>query len=312
MWLVSTSLCSVGQPIFETNVLIAHCSLDLCELPYLGSCPSGFVDMADVVLVVNGKRLPAHSQFLASQSRLFESLLKDTGSTFSKVEPLIISSPLQTYREVDVVTFLRHVYKDQPLQSEQEAWDLLPIADQFDSPSLCGKAVLVIEAAQGNSLFSNSSKDVIAWWQLADRFNLHSFKSRCVKAVAQQFETLQHDARLLELKPAAAVELMQALQQVLQDRTRVYWVRDTSLHGCPGTYLFKHYFCTANRCSGHSVSVGWGSRFTGGDGGYELKHKTKPERCPGAQVPAIGVDVNSAKSKECNMKAFESQAIRGY
>ena len=266
--------------------------------------------MADVVLVVNGRRFPAHSQFLASQSRLLESLLQDTGSTFSKMQPLVICSPLQGYQEADALTFLRHVYKDQPLQSEEEAWNLLQIADQFDSPSLTGKAVVVIEAAQGDNLFINSRKDVIEWWHMAEHFSLCSFKSRCVRAVAQRFETLQHDSRLLQLKPEAAVELMQALQQIVEERTRVYWCAEMGSHSCPGTYILKHYFCSANRCAGHAGQVGWGSVYTGGDGGTVLKYKTEPTCCPEAKVPTVGINVSSKSLKKTDMTAFEKEASR--
>lgn len=265
--------------------------------------------MADVIIMISGKKLPAHSQFLASQSRLFESLMRATDNTFSKAEPLTISTPLEGYQEADVMTFLRHVYKQQPLQSEKEAWGLLPIADQFDSPSLTGKAIEIIEAAQGDSLFSHSDKDVLDWWHLAERFNLQSFKARCVTAVAQHFETLQHDARLLQLKPAAALALMKALQQVVQDRTRQYWVEDMSTHGTPGRYYIKHYFCSANKCSGHIVSVGWG-RMRGPASIRELHHKTSPDCCPGAHKPTMGIEASSFTSKPVVMKDFEDYARR--
>ena len=279
------------------------------DLSYLGNCPPGFADLADVLLQVDDKQLPAHSQFLASQSRLFEGLLRDTGGTFCKREPLVISTPLQSYRKIDVLTFLRHVYKDQQLQSEQEAWELLPIADQFDSPSLTEKAVTVIEAAQGTSLFSNANnnKDVLDWWHLAERFNLHSFKSRCVRAVAQRFEVMQHDKRMLELQPQAAVDLMQAIQQILQERTKVYYAQGYTCSSDKDTTIIKHYFCTANSCPGHSVSVRFGPRYMGGDGGTVPKGVSGEECCLGAQIPEFGVDASHHQSRQVDMKAHMSR-----
>ena len=283
------------------------------DLSYLGNCLPGFADLADVLLQVDGKRLPAHSQFLASQSRLFEGLLQDTDGTFCKRAPLVISTPLQHYREIDVLTFLRHIYKDQQLQSEQEAWELLPIADQFDSPSLTEKAVTVIEAAQGTSLFSNANnnKDVFDWWHLAERFNLHSFKSRCVQAVAQRFEMMQHDKRMLELQPQAAVDLMHAIQQLLQERTKVYYSLGSRCQGDNNTVVIKHYFCTANSCPGHSVSVRFGPRYMGGDGGTVLKHVLGEECCLGAQIPEFGIDATRHQLKQVDMKAHMSQISNG-
>ncbi len=166
----------------------------------------------------------------------------------------MLSSPLDGYSLTDVLTFLQHVYKDLPLTSEQEAWDLLPIADQFDSPTLTDKAISAIESAQGSTFLERSTRnrDVFDWWHLADRFNLVSFRQRCIRAVAKRFEVLQQDHRLLSLQPSAAVELMQALQHVIADRTRLYTVsqKDDWVHQ---STEWQFYFCTANSCPGHQM-----------------------------------------------------------
>ncbi len=277
------------------------------------------MDLADVLLLVAGEQLPAHSQFLASQSRLFEGLLQDTGGTFNKTKPLVISAPLQGYRSSDVLTFLRHVYKDQQLQSEQEAWDLLPVADQFDSPSLTEKALVIIEQSQGTSFFSNanSNKDALYWWQLAKRFNLHSFKLRCIQAVAQRFDVLQHDKRLLELQPQAAVHLMQAIQQLMQARNKVYYATECPNPLCTSdktTTINMYYFCTSNSCPQHSVQAAFAPRYTGGDGGIVGGFRGEL-CCSGAQIPEVGVDVGHSQSKQVKMNSYlsgiSSGAIRG-
>ena len=110
----------------------------------------------------------------------------------------MISSHLDGYSMTDVLTFLQHVYKDLPLNCEQEAWELLPIADPSDLPTLTDKAIVVIEAVQGSTFLhsSTSTRDVFDWWRLAARVNLVSFRQRCITAVAKHFEVLQHDQRL--------------------------------------------------------------------------------------------------------------------
>ena len=258
------------------------------DLSYLGKCPAGFVAMADVVFEIAGKRLPAHSQFLASQSRLIQGLLQDTGP-ISQQNPLILSSALQGHSLEGVLTFLQHTYKDLPLTTEKEAWDLLPIADQFDSPSLTDKAVSVIESSHGFNFFDQpcNGKDALDWWQLAERFGLLDFKARCIEAVARHFEALQHDDRLLQLSPSAAVELMRAIQHVLEKRTVMYCYARPGC-GRDTTEETRRYFCTANRCSGHHVQMSFGPKSGYGTTDYEVKRKTGTDACPGAQEPHVG------------------------
>ncbi|KAK9866046.1 hypothetical protein WJX84_008175 [Apatococcus fuscideae] len=75
--------------------------------PYFEFAPEGFVDSADVILEVEGQRLPAHSQFLASQSRFMDNMVKDLGGNFSRSEQIIVpASMLSNYKAQDVQAFL--------------------------------------------------------------------------------------------------------------------------------------------------------------------------------------------------------------
>ena len=192
------------------------------DISYLGNCPDGFQDLADVMLVVGDQSLPAHSQYLASPSRLLFQLLLDCPS-FSRQQPLIISRELEGYKLVDVQTFLRHTYKDTAVENGEEAWQLLQIADQFDSPSLMEKAVTFLDSSQGDSLLKPNCgpKGAVHWLQLAERFRLTKFSERCIKYVADNFHLLQHDSRLSELPVAACVSIMKELQRVIDEKSNV-------------------------------------------------------------------------------------------
>ena len=106
-------------------------------------------------------------------------------------------------------------------------------------------------------------------------------------AMARHFEALQHDDRLLQLSPSAAVELMRAIQRVLEQRTMMYcFVRN----GCgrDTTIETRRYFCTANRCPGHCVEMTVGPKSGYCVEGFEVKTKHGVDACPGAQMPHLG------------------------
>ena len=60
----------------------------------MGNVSEGFARQADVVLVVEGEQLLAHSQYLSSHSRLFEHLLDAAEDKLNRSEPLRLESPL--------------------------------------------------------------------------------------------------------------------------------------------------------------------------------------------------------------------------
>lgn len=121
------------------------------DLSYFGARPETFASLADIVLVVDGNSYPAHSQFVASRSRLMYRLTEDCPG-FTRHQPLVISSALKAYKHADAHTFLKHVYTDCKVTSNTEALQLLTIADQFDLPPLMEKAIVFLEA-EGNGSF---------------------------------------------------------------------------------------------------------------------------------------------------------------
>ena len=166
-------------------------------------------------LVVEDERYPAHSQFVASCSRLIYRIIEDTAN-FSRQEPLIISSALQGYKHADVQTLLKHVYTVCVARSNTEALQLLTVADQFDSPTLMERAVTFLErAGQGSFLQADCGPTgVLHWLQLAERFSLTAFKQRCVDYAAKHFQDVKEDPRMLLLQADTSLAFMEALQQM--------------------------------------------------------------------------------------------------
>ncbi len=91
---------------------------------HLASCPEGFEDFRDVVFVVGNERLPAHSQHLASYSKLMQALMRNS-PTFSKDNPLVLDQQLQAFPREDIQTFLDHVYLNRGVSLSAEAHALL-------------------------------------------------------------------------------------------------------------------------------------------------------------------------------------------
>ncbi len=190
--------------------------------PYLEESPKGFVDKADVTLVVEGIRYPAHSQVLASRSDVVYRLLEDCPE-YSRQQPLVISEAFADYKRPAIQTFLHHVYNSQPISNHQEAQQLLAMADLLEAPSLMKHAIAYLEST-ANLLQANCGPEgAIHWLLLADQYDLATFKCQCIKYAALNFGHLRHDARLQELSTATCVLLMQELQQVIEQHTARPW-----------------------------------------------------------------------------------------
>ena len=184
------------------------------DTSYFGNRPGGFVNLADVVLVVEGNNYPKHSQILAGSSRLVYQMLEDC-SGFSKEQPLVLVEPLAAFKQTDIRVFLYHSYQDKPIVSELEAMQLITIADMFDSPYLMEKAVQFLENAKGDSLQATCCPDgALFWLQLAERFHLNSFRERCVTFVPAHYEVLQQDKRMMQLSTSTCCLLMQQLNMI--------------------------------------------------------------------------------------------------
>ena len=130
---------------------------------YCQGWPDGFLDVADMVLVVKRKHLPAHSQCLASKSGVFQKMLQDCPH-YSKQQPVIIESALDGYTTADIRVFLTHVYNNVNICKASEAKKLLSISDHFDCPGLTQHAVQYLDSSKNVCLVDKSDGGGALQW----------------------------------------------------------------------------------------------------------------------------------------------------
>lgn len=180
---------------------------------HLASCPEGFEDFADVVFIVGNERLPAHSQYLASYSKLMQALMRDS-PTFSKNNPLVLEQQLRAFAREDIQTFLDHVYLIRGVSSSAEAYALLRLADLFDAAKLMGKAMEYLEAASPEDMFVDKEA-ILRWLLLAERFDLASFMRKCANHAAIHYQEVCKDPQFHQLGTSALKAVMRALHLLI-------------------------------------------------------------------------------------------------
>lgn len=210
------------------------------NVSYADLWPEGFVDLADHVLVVESKELPAHSHFLASTSAVIHKMLHDC-PTYSKQQPLVIEEAFKGYKAPDMQTFLQHVYVSKKVLKAEEAVQLLMAADQLDCPGLRQRAVHFLEDPKEHFLKPTCEEGgTLFWLQLTERFGTAGFAKRCVTFISEHWRELQHNSCMLQLLPSLFVQLMDQHQEVIKSRSVVKWDKEL-------IYWYN------NACNGHKV-----------------------------------------------------------
>lgn len=213
---------------------------------YCHGWTEGFLDMADVVLLVQGTKLPAHSQFLASQSGVICKLL-DQCPIFSKQQPAVIEAAFTRYCTNDIQVFLKHVYSNTQILTAAEGLQLLTASDHFDCPRLKQEAVQYLESPDSVCLKATCEDyGAVHWLQIALQFNLCSLTRRCLNFVTDNHQDLLADPRMQQLTPTVFLEIIQRQQTVIDKRSKVMLDHDT--------YRYVPYWC-CNDCGGHKLEV---------------------------------------------------------
>ncbi len=184
----------------------------MSQWPHLASFPDSFEDFADVIFVVSEQRLPAHSYYLASHSKILQNVMREC-PTFSKDAPLVLDRQLGGFAASELQTFLNQIYFSPVISSVAEAQDLLKVADLFDAATLLGKAVAYLEETPAQDLFVSSSK-LLDWMLFAERCNFTSFMKRCAAHAAIAYEDISKDARFGSVGPCALRAVMHGLHQL--------------------------------------------------------------------------------------------------
>lgn len=203
------------------------------ETAHLEQAPAGFADTADVVFEVDNQRLPAHSQFLAFHSRFIHSMLEDISQSgaqqkHSWLNPLMIPAALLSSCTVqDVHAFLCQIYDfSKPLQSAEQAYQLLKIGDRFDAPRIMKKCTDDV-TTRAPRLFqsaspSQSSKQepgAVEWALRAEQYGLKNLQKKALQYIALNYEALRTDERLKQLPADVLLQLADELHDVHLART---------------------------------------------------------------------------------------------
>ena len=212
--------------------------------------PSGFADTANIFLSVEGNLLPAHRQILASQSRMFHTMLQalddDPGNITTRTAPEKCSLPA-CFSLQDVEAFLCQIYSfcSNAPQSMQEAYEVSRLADSFDSPKLM-KICMDYLMAQPDRMFKATAEadGVLKWMLLAEKFGLDELQQQAICFIVKYGFDVRDDARLEELSSSSLLQLVKA-NQALRAASRL-----SPQCSCKeGSTLA---FCSAERCPCHA------------------------------------------------------------
>ena len=200
--------------------------------------------MTDVVFVVEGEGLPAHSHFLAMKSGVLRMLLEDCPA-FSKQQPLEISKGLEAHKAADLQTFLQHIYKSANISSATEARQLFTVADYFGCSELICRARQFLEDPEHDFVKTTCGEDgVLSWLEFAQRFKLTNLSQLCLSLVCDHFAELQSDSQMQQLSASTFIQLMDRQQEMLRSSTIAITFRSG----------FVHYRC-GEACPGHKIHV---------------------------------------------------------
>lgn len=192
---------------------------------YFKSCEEKFVDVADVIFMVEGHRLPAHSQVLASQSKLVQSILLDAHS-FSIDQPLVFDQELQGFSKADVTVFLSNIYCPFSVNTVPEASAVLKLADLFDAPNLVRKTIGQLKGPLWSVPFEGN-ESVLAWLYIAERFLDKKYIEKCAHHAALNYGAVFCTHQYQQLGPTALKAVSEALHVLyhfhLELKTAKHW-----------------------------------------------------------------------------------------
>ena len=192
-------------------------------MEYFRDTPPDFNQTADVELCVDGERLPAHSQFLANQSRFMLKLFEDLETSFSKTAKFVVpEQTLATFKAEDVRLFLEQVYdfSNKPLKSAEEAHQLSLLAELFDSPKLRKRCVCYLEDNASSFLIAQVHENgCLKWLLFAEKYGISQLLQECVDFTADNYDDVKGDGRMKELRSNTLVKILDCMHVHTADVT---------------------------------------------------------------------------------------------
>lgn len=235
---------------------------------HLSPFPDEYAELADVILVVENVRLPAHSQILAMHSNFVRKLLLETGPR-SWQDPVMMETCLQCHSAATVKLFLTAAYSLGSLTfpSVQQAWQFCLLADHLDCPKMLQQCKEHINSSMESAQLS-TSKEALDWIWTADKLGLDSLKDLCAQRIAIDYASLQQEPHMQAL-PAALLLLIMQYMSTMVHREEEIWTRvkaalkkrsgkafmhDQGHHGegYSGKITYSS-FCDEIDCPGHTM-----------------------------------------------------------
>ena len=237
---------------------------------HLHGCPENFAELADVILVAGDTRFPAHSHYLAAQSRVVREMLLDTNPV-SWRNPLVLDSVLQPHSVATVSALLQGAYHQgavsAQLQSSREAWDLYRLADCLDCPVILQQCKEYMNDNSAAALLQESPTACLQWFVIADEQQLEGLKSKCADVIAGNWSELSESADALHLAPENLRYIMDKMagyysKQYQQTMAKVKGVLQKRHNlrgdGYKDRNLYKsemNFFCDEIDCKGHKIET---------------------------------------------------------
>ena len=178
---------------------------------------SGFADLADVVLVAEGLRFPAHSQVLSMHSRFIQQLILDTGPVTWQ-NPLILETVLVGYTSDAVSMMLAGSYKQGLLaiNSIQDAWQLCRLVDKLDCPKMLQQCTEYLSNSIDAAVLETPG-EALDWILTADKLRLIELKEQCAKKIATDFVVIENDLQFRQLPAELLLMIMSQMSLITQD-----------------------------------------------------------------------------------------------
>ena len=187
---------------------------------YLHDAAPEFLNSADVEFCIGAKLMPAHSQIVASQSRILAKTFEDT-----KARPNSDSKCLFTEKDAlagltaaNLELFLVQVYSScsQPILSATDALELFLLAERFDCPKLRVACVSYLELSTNSFLTAtiDNGNAVVKWLLFAEKYHLVKLREACITFTAENYGSIKSDQRLAQLPVSTVLEVTNALYEL--------------------------------------------------------------------------------------------------
>lgn len=160
--------------------------------PYFAGLPEGFADLADLALLVEGERLPAHSFVLTRRSPV---LL--TAFTTARQEELkrVYEIPLPGETKKRLILVLKYLYQENlAIESLSDASILVTFAHKYNMTYIWRLSSMYLEENVSKNIGVSTAFD---WAHFAERNNLTKLLAQCELYIARNYRDMSSEHKKL-------------------------------------------------------------------------------------------------------------------